>query len=72
MNADTTKQQGDRPAWITDALIDRTKRVWQARAGNAISEAEAIEFILSATQLWDTVSAIQKTNCPRGPARRME
>lgn len=49
-----------RPSWITDGLIERTKRVWQSRSTEPIDDATAVELILSATQLWDTLSEIRK------------
>jgi hypothetical protein len=70
MTNDMSKADIQRPSWITDQLIERTKQLWQRRCNEPIDDAMAIEFILSATRLWDTLSEIPPANRPRGPARR--
>jgi hypothetical protein len=44
-----------RPAWITPALIEQTRLVWQPYYGRPLSEADALEILASVGSLCDVL-----------------
>ncbi|MGD0088394.1 MAG: hypothetical protein ABSE73_00570 [Planctomycetota bacterium] len=48
---DTLGEQGALPAWIDDALLRETQRVWSKQYGRDVSVAEATEILLNVRRL---------------------
>ncbi|MGH7213639.1 MAG: hypothetical protein ACREIT_02570 [Tepidisphaeraceae bacterium] len=45
------------PAWITPALIARTRRVWSPLYGHELTDDDAIELLISVGALCDVLFA---------------
>lgn len=66
-----TDQNSALPAWITPALIAQARLAWQPYYGRLLSEAEAIEALMSMGALCDVLlfeSPLDKADEPEPPA----
>jgi hypothetical protein len=46
------------PAWVTDALIAKTLKVWQPRYDRPLTREDALELILNAVNFADALRRI--------------
>jgi hypothetical protein len=51
----TTMERPQRPAWIPDALLAETVKVWSKAYGRRISEKEAIEILTNVKRLGEAL-----------------
>jgi hypothetical protein len=61
------------PAWITPALIEQARLAWQPYYGRLLSEAEAIDVLLSMGALCDVLffdSPLDNAADPEPPAMK--
>ena len=43
-------------AWITDDLLDQTRKVWSSEYGRVISEEEAVEILMNVKRLAEVLT----------------
>ena len=43
-------------AWITDDLLDHTRKVWSSEYGRVISEDEALEILMNVKRLAEVLT----------------
>lgn len=47
-------------SWITDELIDETRRVWSPEYGRVLSADEAVEILMNVKRLAEVLLKIQR------------
>jgi hypothetical protein len=47
-------------AWITDELIDETRKVWSPEYGRVLSADEAVEILMNVKRLAEMLMKIQR------------
>jgi len=46
---------GSRPAWISTALLDETRRVWSQAYGRVLGDDEVLEILMNVRRLTETL-----------------
>lgn len=65
-NDDTESGADERPAWLTESLVEQTLRAFQPKASTPLTEADAVRVILSLSQLLEATGLISLENNREG------
>lgn len=50
-------------AWITDALVEKTRRVWSKVYGRVVSAEEAVEIMVNVKRFAELLVEIKRGRC---------
>lgn len=50
-------------AWITDALIEKTRRVWSKVYGRVVTAEEAVEILVNVKRFAELLVQIKRERC---------
>lgn len=56
---DGEDEDGDRPVWITDDLIERTIQEFQPKSSVLLTESDAVQIVLSLSQLLEATNLLK-------------